>query len=303
MRLNDYIKRAGQSSIPLHEITGEELQRLHKEMTDIADDVISLADELGLSITLGGGSVLGAARHRGFVPWDDDIDLNITRKEWEVFAPVFQERFEEIYFIYAPDSFSDAVINAIRIYKRGTKLREIAHAPNEPNGIFVDIFLLENAPDNGAIRLCHGVLCQGLRYIASCVRLYEQRAYIESVFGKNAEAMAGYRKRFFVGRIFSFSSAHSWSLLSYKANGLCKNEASRFLTIPSGGKYYFGELIRRDSYFPPEYLPFGDHSWPVPRDYDRYLTKLYGDWKEVPPEDKREVHCLIELDFGDDDDE
>ena len=126
-------------------------------MTDIADDVISLADELGLSITLGGGSVLGAARHRGFVPWDDDIDLNITRKEWEVFAPVLQERFEEKYFIYAPDSFSDAVINAIRIYKRGTKLREIAHAPNEPNGIFVDIFLLENAPDNGAIRLCHGV--------------------------------------------------------------------------------------------------------------------------------------------------
>lgn len=143
MRLNDYIKRAGQSSIPLHEITGEELQRLHKEMTDIADDVISLADELGLSITLGGGSVLGAARHRGFVPWDDDIDLNITRKEWEVFAPVLQERFEEKYFIYAPDSFSDAVINAIRIYKRGTKLREIAHAPNEPNGIFVDIFLLK----------------------------------------------------------------------------------------------------------------------------------------------------------------
>ena len=298
MRLNDFIKRSGQSSIPLHEVTDEELHRLHKEMTNIADDVISISDEMGISIALGGGSVLGAARHSGFIPWDDDIDLNMTRKDWEVFAPVFQERFKDKYFVYAPESFNGAVINAIRIYKR-----EIAHAPNEPNGLFVDIFLLENAPDNAVIRLCHGVLCQGLRYVASCVRLYEQRAYIETVFGENAEAMAGYRKRFRVGRVFSFSSAHSWAIRSYRINGLCRNEASRFLTIPSGGKYYFGELIRRDSYFPPKYLPFGDHSWPVPRDYDGYLTRLYGDWKEVPPVDKREVHCLLELDFGDDDNE
>ena len=273
MRLNDFIKRSGQSSIPLHEVTDEELHRLHKEMTNIADDVISISDEMGISITLGGGSVLGAARHSGFIPWDDDIDLNMTRKDWEVFAPVFQERFKDKYFVYAPESFNGAVINAIRIYKRGTKLREIAHAPNEPNGLFVDIFLLENAPNNAVIRLCHGVLCQGLRYVASCVRLYEQRAYIETVFGENAEAMAGYRKRFRVGRVFSFSSAHSWAIRSYRINGLCRNEASRFLTIPSGGKYYFGELIRRDSYFPPKYLPFGDHSWPVPRDYDGYLER------------------------------
>lgn len=300
MRLNDYIKRAGQASIPLHEVTDEELNRLHEEMMLIAADVISLSEELGLSVTLGGGSVLGAARHQGFIPWDDDIDLNMTRQDWEKFALVFQERYKDKYFVYSPDLFDDAVINAIRIYKRGTKLREIAHAPNEPNGLFVDIFLLENAPDNKVTRLCHGVLCQGLRYIASCVRLYEQRDYIESVFGDNEEAMAGYRTRFRIGRLFSFSSAHSWALRSYKANGLCKNETSEMLTIPSGGKYYFGELISRASYFPSERLPFGDYRWPVPRDYDKYLTGLYGAWREVPSEDKREVHCLLELDFGDD---
>lgn len=302
MRLNDYIKNAGQASIPLHEVTDDELNRLHEEMTLIAADVMALSQELGLTVTLGGGSVLGAARHQGFIPWDDDIDLNMTRQDWAVFAPVFQERYKEKYFVYSPELFDASAINAIRIYKRGTKLREIAHAPTEPNGLFVDIFLIENAPDNKLVRLCHGVLCQGVRYIASCVRLFEQRDYIEKVFGDNDQAMAGYRTRFRIGRLFSFSNAHTWSLRSYKVNGLCKNENSRMITIPSGGKYYFGELMSRDSYFPPKLLPFGSHEWPVPRDYDKYLTGLYGEWREVPPESKREVHCLLELDFGDDSD-
>lgn len=300
MRLNDYIKCAGQSTMPLHEVTKEELDRLHTEMSYIAADVIGLAKELGLTITLGGGSVLGAARHKGFIPWDDDIDLNMTRNDWQSFVPEFQKRFGDKYFVYAPDLFDESVINAIRIYKRGTRLREIGHAPNEPNGLFVDIFLLENAPDNRIVRFFHGVLCQGLRYISSCVRLYEQRDYIVSVFSDNEKAMAGYRVRFLIGRIFSFSNAHSWALRSYKANGLCSNNHSKMITIPSGGKYYFGELILRDLYFPPVYLPFDGYVWPVPNDYENYLTGLYGDWKELPPENKRETHCLFELDFGDD---
>ena len=302
MRINDYIKRVGQTDVELHEITPNELQRMHETMDGIASDVFETAIELGISCTLGGGSVLGAARHKGFIPWDDDIDINMPRSDWERFAEYFKAKYSNKYLVYSPDQYPDSNINAIRIYKLGTKLREVAHAPNEPNGLFVDIFLLENAPNNAALRMLHGVLCQGVRYIASCVRLFEQRDYIKHMFGNNKKAMFGYKLRFRIGRLFSLSSSHSWALRSFAVNGMCRNEDSRYLTIPSGGKYDFGELILRSDYFPVAYLPFGDHSWPVPRNYNKYLTSLYGDWRELPSEDERETHCLLELDFGDEND-
>ena len=296
MRVDDYIKREGQSSIETHKLTNEELERLQRVEIEIASDIIRLCEANDIDYMLGGGSCLGAMRHNGFIPWDDDIDLNMTLKGWQRLKPLIETRFSDKYWIWCPET--DADINAIKIFFKGTEFRELGNPSNDHGGIFVDIFVIQNVPNNWLLRSLQGVLSLGARYICSCVRLYHQREFFEEAFAGNAEALAGYRRRFAVGRFFSFIRLDGWVKLYARIDCMCKNDSSRYVTIPTGMRMYFGELMPRNQLFPTRTHIFAGHEWKVPHDADAYLTKLYGDWKQMPPEDQRERHLIISIDFG-----
>ena len=75
----------------------EQLKQLQSTLLSMLKDINSVMEENGIACSLGGGSVLGAVRHNGFIPWDDDIDINIPRSEFERFLPLFEERFGDRY--------------------------------------------------------------------------------------------------------------------------------------------------------------------------------------------------------------
>ena len=75
------------------EISDSDLRRLQQVLVGIVADVDTVCRENGLDYMLGGGSALGARRHGGFVPWDDDVDINIPRADYDRFVPLFRARF------------------------------------------------------------------------------------------------------------------------------------------------------------------------------------------------------------------
>lgn len=301
MRVNDFIKRQGQTGLATLTLDERAMQKLKEAELAMADDVADYCERHGIEWSLSGGSVLGAVRHDGFIPWDDDIDINMTREAWESFYAGFQEEYADKYWVFSPETCPEECdIAAVKIYKKGTLLRELTAPADARRGIFVDIFIIESVPDGLIPRLLHGLKCEGLRYICSCVRFYEQREHLSAVFAGNEEAMRGYRKRFSVGKLFSFAPARMWAALTNEANKKHSHEETGWLCIPTGGGRYFKELIARSDYFPMKKAKFEGREWNVPGNFDVYLGNLYGDWRKIPAPEEREQHVLLELDFGED---
>ncbi len=299
MRVNDFMKQQGRLGVDVLVLDDLELRRLQLNLLEIADDVIAVFNELDVEWTLSGGTVLGAARHQGFIPWDDDIDLNITRFDWDRCKYRISEMLGEKYRLYSPEFDTKCTVNQIKVIKKGTVLRELNSSEDEALGIFVDIFIVENVPNNCLLRKVNGFLSQGLRYICSCVRMSAQKEHLALITKDNSEAKKGFMNRVRIGQFCAVIPLRIWLKNYMSCNALCKDSNSNYVTIPTGSKFYFGELIKRDAVFPPVKLEFEGRFWNVPRNYDCYLTNLYGNWRSVPPVEKRERHLLLELKYGD----
>ncbi|WP_303815737.1 LicD family protein [Acidaminococcus timonensis] len=88
----------------IRELSSEELDQIHHCLLSILKDFIFVCDKYNLHYTLGGGSVLGSVRHQGFIPWDDDLDINMPRADYEKFKKIFSKELVNEYELRVPNS-------------------------------------------------------------------------------------------------------------------------------------------------------------------------------------------------------
>ena len=104
-----------------------------------------------------------------------------------------------------------------------------------------------------------------------------------------------------IGFIISWGTPRFWIKIVNKVYGLCKNDKSNLVSIPSGRKHYFGELYSRDGFCSSQPIEFEGHLFPVSKDLKDYFTKLYGkDYMTPPPPEKREKHLIFEFKLPED---
>lgn len=127
----------------------QELKKLQSVLLDIACDIDAFCRENEVRYSLCGGTALGAVRHKGFIPWDDDLDLYMSRAEFEKFKRLWREKAPAGYYLQDPDS-EDSHIEHIKIRKEGTLLASKEHYDTEPHhGIWVDIIAIDKVPRRG----------------------------------------------------------------------------------------------------------------------------------------------------------
>lgn len=274
-------------------LTDDELGNLKKIMFECYQDVAEVCKKHNLSIMLGGGSALGAVRHKGYIPWDDDFDALMPRKDFEKLKRIFEEELNSKYVLTSPNYGNQASNRFPKILINGTKYVELESDPNsDKNKIKIDIFILENVPNNIIARYLKGVWCTFLMYICSRVETFEDK---NSYFSKT-EAAASMKFRRFIGRLFSFKKASEWRDI---VDNACQyKKETRYLGIPTGRKHYFGEILPRSCYLPVSQGIFEGQAVSLPGDYDKYLSNLYGDYMKLPPIEKREKHSIVEIDFS-----
>lgn len=277
-------------------LEGDLLKKYQNVLIKIAEDIISVCEEEKIFYQLSGGSALGAVRHKGIIPWDDDIDINMLGSETERFVKKFRKKFPDKYYVttYRTKGY-DSLIYTVKL--KGTVSRgiEFADVPEKQCGIGIDIFRIENTFDSKILRNVHGFFCMSMGFLLSCRKFYHNRKRMLALTKNNPELHKVTKIKVNAGRLLSFLPVEKWVAMTHKCYSLCKNNRSEYVSIPAGRKHYFGEMYLRKGMIQTVQLDFEGHKWNVARDYNDYLTKLYGNYMEIPPEDKREHHVLLEL--------
>lgn len=282
----------------LIEVDDINLERLKKEIITIAEDVIEVCDKYNISYHLTGGSALGAVRHHGFIPWDDDIDLDMERKDINKFLKVFRKKYGRKYWIHCDSSGEDFCIPCIQIRKKGTVCRGVLDAVGRECGIYIDIAIIENTYDNPLKRRVHGYGSLFFGLAVSCRRFYRDREYLMSL-SDDEEVRKVFRTKILIGRLLSFMSLKKWTKAYSKWNAMCKDTATEYVTVPTGRNHFFREMYKRSDFCEYTLMDFEGHKWKIPKNYKKYLKHMYGDYMKIPEESSREKHILLDLEFSD----
>jgi len=284
-------------------LTKEQLSRLQDTLNSMMDDIISLCERYDIAYQLGGGTALGAVRHGGFIPWDDDVDLNMPRKDHDRFVKLFRREYGERYWVHTATDSENYGLLLSRVLLKGTSVRTREDFWNDECGAFIDIFIIENTFDNRVLRTLHGYACLGFGFAQSCRKFYRDRVQLMKLLNPQ-DKDSDYRKAFLtkirIGRVLSFGSMDWWTHVTQRVYTMCKNEHSKYVSVPSGKGHFFGELYLREDLCSISDFMYDGKLRHVPGNYDLYLRRLYGDYMKIPDPDKLEHHVFFPpFDLGD----
>lgn len=277
----------------LYELTDQDVKDIQGELLEIMKEIDAFCTEHHITYFACGGTCLGTVRHQGFIPWDDDMDICMPRRDYEKFIHYFSLKCSDKYWIQNIRKDSKYDLNFSKIRKKGTRFEEIFDPDPEKTGLFIDIYPLENAFDNKILRTIHGITIDALLLISSCVRVHSKWEKLEWYTEGYDEMQKSLKVKNIIGTILGIIPLRAWLLLTENVSSLCKNRKSRYVMIPSGRKHTFGEMCDRKHYFPPKRMPFEDMQMQVQKHPVEHLNRLYRDYTQIPPVEDRVRHSVV----------
>ena len=262
---------------------------LQKKLLDMLEWYCAFCKKQGLNYYVAGGTLLGAARHKGFIPWDDDVDVCMPRPDYERFIKL-TESMGGKYYVESPYSGSkDYLCPYVKIFDTTTTLIEKSRYPLV-RGIFIDVFPVDGAGDtvdSGRAYYKKKIDPLKMFQMARVTTVREGRS-----FGKNAFVTASH-------------ILPAWILdnkaLAKKVDQRCRAKAYDDFEIVGN----FMSTYREKSIFPKsmigEYsdLEFEGLKVKGVQEYDAFLSMFYGDWRKLPPKEKQvTAHDFIKLDLA-----
>ena len=218
------------------------------------------------------GTSLGALRHHGFIPWDDDIDIGMLREEYEKALPILRQLHDNFY-VWDWDHDENCDIQIARIYRR-----IVPGMSDLDKNVFIDVFPVDNAPRSYLLRKILRVLIVVLRRLV----IRKTKTHIPYVQGTFRSALL-----YLMGIPFSICSARTLRHLF------------RFLVVQkkSTGLVWVPADVPKRVYGASDFnstktLPFDDIKMPVPIGAENFLTEFYGDWRQLPPIEKQMGHAV-----------
>lgn len=250
------------------------LRQLQLVELDILREIKRICEKHHLRYFLIGGTLLGAVRHKGFIPWDDDADIGMPRRDYDRFIEVCQTELDSRYFLDCYQSVELCWTPMAKVRRKNTRYREFQYSNIEEqvDGIWVDVFPLDES--NGptflsrvkylTVKYCRtAILCKE-------VKDYQMRHRFLTVFVKPIPANV-------------FRRFQTWT-------ATIGNRTVKSCWVNWGGRWGTREIIKKEVWEPSVQLEFEGERFMAPGNWDDFLKQIYGDYMTLPPVEERTNH-------------
>ena len=249
------------------------IEEAKKIELDILDFIDSFCKEHGINYCINYGTLIGAIRHKGFIPWDDDIDLSMTRENCERVIQLFSEK-QSRYQMLSLETDDQYFNNFIKIVDPTTKIIDTRNTKTYDSGVFIDIFPMDTFNDTKVVDIC-----------------YKLESFKLLSFSKHKNIVYGDSKlKDLIRTLF-------WLLLRpvsprFFANQIEKQiqkyrvkDGKYIAFIPS--KFKEKEVFAKEVFEDLIEVPFEHLMLSAPKQYDAILKQYYGDYMTLPPKEKQ----------------
>lgn len=244
------------------------LQEIKEIELSIFDEFVAFCEENKLRYFLEGGTLLGAVRHNGFIPWDDDIDVSMPRDDYEKFHALYKDN--DVFMLKSFKRDQDYIYPFMKLIRQGTVVEEKT-VDNPAYGIFIDIFPIDNAPNDRKKR-----------------ELFQDRVHIllnmlDYSIKSPKHISTGSKTKCFIANIFG----------TYTIQKFIEKYVTKCNSRDTGISYNVVGFVNRRTYLDSRVFGgrntviFEGRECTAPLDVDYYLRTLYGDYMTLPSEEKR----------------
>lgn len=257
-----------------------------KEMQEINLEMLKEFDEIckqnNLSYTLGGGTQLGAVRHKGFIPWDDDIDLNMARPDYEKLMKLYSEN--KIKFPKNRELISNRNDTFARHYARYIRydVKRVSEYSDDDDCPYIGIEIFVE----------DGVYTSKCLFNIQVWRIKFVRRLLLLSLSKPNESSKGKVIAKIKNMVRPILQKIGSMKIARHLENICKEVDFDKAKYVAGlnGMYGKKEIWLKEEMLPTVDLQFEDGKFPCYKNYDKYLSNLYGDYMKLPPEEKRIPH-------------
>lgn len=254
------------------------MTELHKKLVEMLACFHKFCEKEGLKYYVAGGTTLGAVRHNGFIPWDDDIDVVMPRESYERLKKISKELNDDRYEIEFPFEKEDYYYLFGKMYDKNTTFVENIRYISK-RGVYIDIFPLDGVGNDydKAVKIMKRVQWKKFIHKLSVMPDKQGRKWYKNILFFLIRACLccfDHQKNF--TRIENLLRKYDYETSDYITNGF--------------GMYNEKEIMKKEWMGTPQLRRFENIDVYCPENVDAYLKRLYGDYMQLPPEEKRVPH-------------